>query len=241
MARTVQEIMNRELLAVRPDLPISDVRDLLRSFGVGAAPVLDEARRPLGIVSVRDLLEGGGAACDHMTRPVIGVDASTPVEEAARRLARSDMHHLIVVDDNGVAVGMLSSLDLLRGVLGMPAHHPDTFPHWDDSTRVSWTDDWAFEEENFAHAPDAPGVLALVRASAGEQDEIVWVEACANTRERLVELNDDSTLHPPSLTRVLAFRGLRFRAASVREEPMSTRIVKLLRDRLDHLPPPGAT
>jgi hypothetical protein len=39
----------------------------------------------------------------------------------------------------------------------------------------------------------------------------------------------------------LALSGLRFRAASVRDEVDRARIAALLRDRLDHVPPVGAT
>ena len=241
MARTVQEIMNRELLAVRPDFPVSEVRGLLRSFGVGAAPVLDEARRPLGVVSVRDVLEGEGIAGDRMTRPAVCVGCSTTVEDAARRLAGTEMHHLVVVDGSGAAAGMLSTLDLLRAVLGMPARHPAAFPHWDETTNASWTDDWALAAENVGRAPDGPGVLALVRGSTGDTDEVVWVENCADTHARVVELSELPEEQEPALTRVLALRGLRFRAAPVRDDELRARIVATLRDRLDHLPPPGAT
>jgi CBS domain-containing protein len=242
MARTVQEIMNREVLAVRPDLPLSEVRTLLRSFHVGAVPVLDETRHPLGVVSLRDVLEGqDGVANDRMTRPAICVEASTSVDEAARRMARSDMHHLVVVDGTGAAAGMLSSVDLLRAVLGMPARHPDAFPHWDEATSATWTDDWALDDENLERAPDGPGILALVRGNEGDADEVVWVEGCADVRRRLLQLIELPLQQEPPLSRVLALRNLRFRAASVRDEAARTRVVTMLRDRLDHLPPPGST
>jgi CBS domain-containing protein len=241
MARTVQEIMNRELLSVRPDMPISEVRGLLSSFGVGAAPVLDESRRPLGVVSVRGVLEGEGTARQRMSSPAMCVGAATSVDEAARRLARTEMHHMVVVDGTGTAVGMLSTLDLLRAVLGMPVHHPDAFPHWDEATGASWTDDWALDEENLGRAPDGPGVLALVRGNAGERDEVVWVEACGHARARVLELCELPTQQEPVLARVLALRDLRFRAASLHDEAARARVVALFRDRLDHLPPPGAT
>src|SRR5579883_2651944 len=109
MARTVDEIMNRELLAVRPDMTILEARELLRTFGVGAAPVVDEARRPLGVVSVRNLLDPEGAVQQRMSKPAICVPLSMTVEDAARHLGRTDMHHLVVVDATGAAVGMLSS------------------------------------------------------------------------------------------------------------------------------------
>ena len=233
--------MNRELLAVRPDLPASEVRGLLRTFGVSAAPVLDDARRPLGVVSLRDVLEGDEMASDRMTRPAICVGSSTSVEEAARRLASTDLHHMVVVDGTGAAAGMLSALDLLRAVLGMPAHHPDAFPHWDETTHASWTDDWALDLDNVGRAPDGPGVLALVRGSAGEPDEVVWVEGCVSTRARVRELCVVPVQHDPGLTRVLALRNLRFRTASSRDDRARSRIVTLLRNRLDHTPPPGAT
>lgn len=241
MARTVQEIMNRELLAVRPDLPAAEVGVLLRSFGVGAAPVLDDARRPLGVVSVRDVLDADGTAGDRMTRPAICVGSATSVEEAARRLAGTEMHHLIVVDASGAAAGMLSTLDLLRAVLGMPARHPAAFPHWDETTDVSWTDDWNLETEHATRAPDGAGVLVLVRGSAGETEVLVWAEPCGNVRARVLELVQVPTRQEAALVRVLALRDLRFRAASVQDEDARERVVSILRDRLEHLPPPGAT
>ena len=114
MARTVQEIMNRELFGVRPELPLAEARGFFRSLHVGAAPVLDEARRPLGVLSVRDVLDGDGTAGERMTKPAICVGVSTSIEEAARRLAQTSMHHLIVVDGGGTAVGIVSTLDVAR-------------------------------------------------------------------------------------------------------------------------------
>jgi hypothetical protein len=240
MTRTVQEIMNRELLAVRPDLPVSELRGLLRSFGVGAVPVVDEARHPLGVVSARNMLEGEGTARDRMTRPAICVSTSTAVEDAARWLAQSDKHHLIVVDGTGAAAGMLSTLDLLRDILGMPARHPDAFPHWDESTGVSWTDDWALET-SLDRAPEGPGLFALVKGQSGDHDQVVWVEECVDTRARLLELSALRAKQEPALSRILALPGVRFRAASVRDDDARARVAALLRDRLTHTPPPGAT
>jgi CBS domain-containing protein len=241
MARTVTEIMNRELLAIRPDLHVRDARELLRSFAVGAAPVLDDARHPIGFVSLRDSLEGERRVSDVMSRPAECVDESESIDHAARRLARGDTHHLIVVDCEGSAVGMLSTLDVLRALLGLPTRHPSTFPHWDETTGVSWTDDWPLEEESFTQAPDGPGVVTLVTGHAGDVDVIVWAEACTNVRARVRELASLPAQQEPALARVLALRDLRFRAALVREESARSRIVATLRDRLEHLPPPGST
>jgi hypothetical protein len=239
--RTVHEIMNRELLAVRADLPAREVPRMLRSFGVGAAPVLDAARRPLGVVSLRDELDVDGSAADRMSRPALCVSAATTIEDAAAQLARGDTHHLVVVDGGGAAVGMLSTLDVLRALLDMPVRHPDAFPHWDEATAVSWTDDWPLEPEACVRAPDGPGVIALLTGHRGEVDTVVWAEACANVRARARELAGLPARESAALERVLVLRGLRFRAALVRSETARARVVAVLRERLDHAPPPGAT
>jgi CBS-domain-containing membrane protein len=78
-------------------------------------------------VSLRDLLSG-----EHRTEvkaPVFSVVSTTPVESAARALAETEYHHLVVVDEeSGKAVGMVSAVDLLRALLHMPVKHPAAFP-----------------------------------------------------------------------------------------------------------------
>lgn len=240
MARTVDEIMNRELLTVRPGTTIREVRDLLRSFSVGAVPVVDDASRPLGVLSLRDMLEADGVAAERMARPAICVSMSTRIDHAAHQLAASDMHHLIVVDGAGAAVGMLSTLDLLRAVLGVPARHPATFPHWDEATQVSWTDDLPLDEQGCAGVPEVPGFLLIVRSEDGKRDVVVWAEPCANVRARVVELVSSPSSQSPPLAACLSAPGVRFRAAAVFDELARQRIAVLFRDRLDHVPPPGA-
>lgn len=233
--------MNRELLALRPDLPAREVPAMLRSFGIGAAPVLDDAGHPIGVLSLRDPLDLDGSAADLMSRPALCVSASTRIEDAARQLARGDTHHLVVVDGAGAAVGMFSTIDALRALLDMPARHPAAFPHWDESTGAAWTDDWPLEEECTVNAPDAPGVLALVTAHQDERDTMVWVEGCSSLRGRALELASRPMQQEPSLVRLLVLRGLRFRAAVVADETARGRMVAGIRERIAHLPPPGGT
>jgi len=241
MPRTVDEVMNRELLAVQPNTEAHELRQLMRSFHVGAVPVLDESGRPLGVVSMRDLLESEGAAADRMTRPAMCVSISATIDKAARQLAATDRHHMVVVDGAGVAVGMLSTLDLLRGLLGMPTRHPIAFPHWDEATQVSWSDDWSLDEQGCASAPDAPGFVLVVRGGPGERDSVVWTEPCSSIRARATELVSEPSTWPPPLAAHLSRSGLRFRAAVVFDELARQRIAALLQDRLDHVPPQGGT
>jgi CBS domain-containing protein len=175
-----------------------------------------------------------------MSRPALCVDGSTDIEGAARMLALSDMHQLVVVDGGGAAVGVVSTHDLLRALTGVPARHPATFPHWDETTETSWTDDWPLDEHAADKAPEGPGVLALVTGGAGRRGAIVWAEPSDDIRRRVRALTS-LAVEEPTLAEALATGGLSFRATRTREEGDRARIFALLRDRLEHVPPPGAT
>jgi hypothetical protein len=240
MSRCIKEIMNGELLAVVPETPVQGVRELLRTFAIGAVPVLNEERRPLGLVTAGAVLDGSGTAADRMSRPAMCIEGSTGIEEAARQLAQTDAHHLVVVDGAGAAVGIVSALDLLRGMLGVPAHHPPAFPHWDAATQSSWTDEWPLDVEHVLQAPDAAGVLVLVRGLVGETDAVVWAEACSNVRNRVVALTAMDSSAEPALRCLIERPNLRFRAATVADGADRERIGSGLRSNLEHRPPPGA-
>jgi hypothetical protein len=206
--------------------------------------VLDESLRPQGVVTIRDLVDedmDGSTVDQRMSRPAICVSISATVEQAARQLAGMDMHHIVVVDGTGAAVGMLSTLDALRALLGLPARHPHTFPHWDDATEVSWTDEWALDADAAHHAPDGCGVLALTTGRLGERDAVLWAEAASNLRERVRRLAMFPEGEELALRKVLGEPNLRFRAAAVGDEDARLRIVSLLRNRIDATPAPGAT
>ena len=241
MPRTVEDIMNKELLGVRPDLPAREAAAMLRSFGVGAAPILDEKRSPLGVVSLRDRLDLDVSVREVMSRPADGVPTGSTIEAAAEQMARGDRHHLVVVDGSGAAVGMLSTLDLLRALVDAPPRHPAAFPHWDPATGTSWTDDWPLDAESCEHAPNGAGVLLLLTSHRGEHDDLLWVEACADVRSRLLAYASCPTHEDPALVRVLAFRGLRFRAAGIADPDVRDAVAVRLQSNLDHRPPPGAT
>jgi CBS-domain-containing membrane protein len=121
----VRDIMNPKLLYIRDRDRLSLAKQHILGFGVTAVPVLDDTHRPVGMVSLRDLQREGDHVEPH--GPVVTVRATDTVEAAARVLADSDLHHLVVVDDMGVAVGMVSGIDFLRALFDMPVRHPKAF------------------------------------------------------------------------------------------------------------------
>ena len=124
-SKTVRDIMNAKLLYIGANDRISLARRHILEFGITAVPILDETHRPVGIVSLRDLERDGDEV--QATSNVCTVKDTDSVEDAGRKLAATDYHHLVVVDDKGVAVGMVSAGDFLRALLGMEPRHPKAF------------------------------------------------------------------------------------------------------------------
>jgi predicted transcriptional regulator len=56
-AARVDSIMTREVTCCRTDDALLDVWTLMRDRGLQRVPILDEARRPLGIIYARDALQ----------------------------------------------------------------------------------------------------------------------------------------------------------------------------------------
>src|SRR5205085_5868355 len=132
--------------------------------GITAAPVVDGDQRVIGLISLRDVADAlpGMTVGDRMTRPAVFVRAEETISAAARLLADTGFHHLPVVDPDGRAVGFVSALDLLRGLLGEPAPHPSVFPHLEQRTGLAWTDEHPLAFDHVEAAPDGAGLLLLI-------------------------------------------------------------------------------
>jgi CBS-domain-containing membrane protein len=117
----VCDYMNTDLVYLREGDHVAVALKPMLDFGITAVPILDEDHRPVGVVTLRDLSERR----KEPTRPSVKtITAGTTIDDAARALASENLHHLVVVDAQGEAIGMLSSLDVVRGMLGVPPHHP---------------------------------------------------------------------------------------------------------------------
>ncbi len=151
---TLKAIKARDLM--RPD-PVSiaetaTVREavaFLVDKGFSAAPVIDKAGRPVGVLSRSDVLVHDREKVDHppapdyyretdiklegelaegfqievvdrtpvgdiMTPVVYSVLPDAPVSEVVNQMLGLKVHRLFVVDKNGVLVGLISTVDVLR-------------------------------------------------------------------------------------------------------------------------------
>ena len=114
-----------EPVCVAANAPLRQVKDLLLDRRMPGVPVVDIDRRPIGIVTRTDLLAADGAARDRdaddpvtvadiMTAMVFVLPASASLEQVAALMAYEGIQQVVITDDGGKVVGLVSSLDIAR-------------------------------------------------------------------------------------------------------------------------------
>jgi CBS domain-containing protein len=129
-AMRVGDLMTADPITIGPDASASEAEALLKTYRVSGLPVV-ERKQLIGVISQSDLMvarssEMIGAAWDRMrvrhlmTTPAVTVHAGATVAMAARQLLLRHIHRLVVTDDAGNPVGVVTPLDLLRSFLDDP-------------------------------------------------------------------------------------------------------------------------
>jgi hypothetical protein len=131
-----------------------------------------------------------------MTRPAATISQCDTIEHCARAMADEYLHRLVVVDDDGLARGMVSALDVVCALIGRPVRHPAPFPHYDRKSDVFWSDDMLLEAASPESVLDGPGVLALISGGKGRPETLAWAEAVPNLPVRLAELTSPFQFNP---------------------------------------------
>lgn len=121
----VRDYMTTRLHCVDPDEGIMDCARRLVSLNLSGLLVVNGARRLLGIITERDLIEvalnagyfdeTGGRVADYMSREVVIVDAGESLMDVAERFARRP-HRRYPVLEGGRLVGLIARRDVLRAL-----------------------------------------------------------------------------------------------------------------------------
>jgi CBS domain-containing protein len=118
-------VQQHNLVTVRPDQSINEVINILIEKRISGAPVLDENKKLVGIISERDCLRiivdqayhnlphNSPIVSDYMTREVKTLSPASTVVDAATEFLNSAIRRMPVVE-NGVLIGQISRIDILR-------------------------------------------------------------------------------------------------------------------------------
>lgn len=120
----VRAIMTAPPKAVPPRAPLWAAAMLMKAFDVGML-VVQEGERPVGVVTDRDIALGLASCAvanaevtvsKAMKTDVHCCHADQPVQAAAERMGDLQVRRLLVLDEKGKAVGVLSLGDIARDI-----------------------------------------------------------------------------------------------------------------------------
>ncbi len=120
-ARTAAEMMTPNPVSIGQESVASEAAAFLTRRGISAAPVIDEAGRPVGVVSRSNLLAHyPKASADRtpvralMTPKIFCVRPYATAREVVEIMISLGVRRLFVVDDSDVLIGVVSALDVVR-------------------------------------------------------------------------------------------------------------------------------
>ncbi|NPA90022.1 MAG: CBS domain-containing protein [Chloroflexi bacterium] len=120
----VWAIMHKGVIVAHPDTPLDEVVRVMADTGVHGLAVAEEEDAPLlGTISHMDVIKYWNEdlsrykARDVMTPEVISVSPDDLIEDAIRIMLEHHIHRVFVVQD-GRAVGVLSTTDIIREMRG---------------------------------------------------------------------------------------------------------------------------
>jgi len=121
--RRVRDVMSTATACCRPETPIREIAESMVAHDCGEIPVCDEAGKPVGVVTDRDivcrLLAKGhdpyaATAKDCMSRPVVTCPADTSLDECVQLMERHQVRRAPVIDRTGAVCGIVSQADVTR-------------------------------------------------------------------------------------------------------------------------------
>lgn len=146
---TAQALMTSNPISINEHATLRDAAAFLTKKNICAAPVINDAGRPVGVLSRTDIIRFSSvgldsrqmlgdfineakALCDPtrpdwitvdqvMTPVVLSVNLDSSLEEVCEKMLDGKVHRLFVTDQNGILVGVIRALDVLRCLTGKPA------------------------------------------------------------------------------------------------------------------------
>jgi CBS domain-containing protein len=130
-------VQPHNLITFRPDQSIYEVIDIIIDKKISGAPVLDENRKLIGIVSEKDCLRiivdqayhnlplPSKKVSDYMTTTIKTLSPDSDVVTAANEFLSTPIRRMPIVE-NGVLLGQISRRDILRAAKNI---HPADWKH----------------------------------------------------------------------------------------------------------------
>jgi len=111
-----KDIMTRDIITVSPTMSVKTLAMTLIKNQISGAPVADKGGKIIGVVSEADILAKKGKQVKNiMSKKVISVDETTPVEQIAQLMATHAIKRLPVMNGDSI-VGIVSRADIVSAI-----------------------------------------------------------------------------------------------------------------------------
>ncbi len=124
-AKTAEDLMTPNPVSISEHAAIIDAASILSNREFSALVVINDAGRPVGVVSRTDIVrrEAKPSTTDVreiMTAVVVSVKSDDPAWEVVAKMTALKLHRLFVVDRTGVLIGVISAFDVVRKLRRVP-------------------------------------------------------------------------------------------------------------------------
>ncbi len=127
----VTRYMATNLFTFSPDTEITEVIEVMLTHKISGAPVLDDQKKLVGLISEKDCLKimidsvyhnhpvSKGKVSQYMTTDLITISVESDVVDAATKFLKTKVKRFPVVDNDGKLVGQISRRDILQAIKAM--------------------------------------------------------------------------------------------------------------------------
>jgi CBS domain-containing protein len=119
--RSILATKGMNVITVGPHIPIRDAVKLLTTHNIGALVVVDEANKPIGILSERDIIRAAAEnealftllVSDLMTQQLITGTPGDDTFSVAHTMTEKHFRHLPILEE-GKLIGIVSIGDIMK-------------------------------------------------------------------------------------------------------------------------------
>lgn len=125
---SVKDYMSTNLITFHPDQSVMEVVDTLLKNRISGAPVINDMKELVGVISEGDCLKEvvkgkyhnmpimDGKVKEHMAKNVVRIHPDTNIFEAAKMFLELKIRRFPVLDDFGRLIGQISQKDIMQAV-----------------------------------------------------------------------------------------------------------------------------
>lgn len=120
----VRDIMSSPVVTTTPEESVKSIAIRMKQKGIGAIVVIDQSKKPIGIVTEGDMVRKlvtelsresvSVRVKDVMSKPLLVINEGKRLEEAARVMSSRKIKKLGVVNDKRQLIGIVTTSDIMR-------------------------------------------------------------------------------------------------------------------------------